>query len=90
MPASLLSQFLLRYEQADTLPEKALALYNGGFCVLGREGLSRLLGENAAPFLAYIQALQQEDADGGHALAHLQDAPSSVLLGSLYEKLRTL
>ena len=82
MPASLLSQFLLRYEQADTLPEKALALYNGG--------LSRLLGENAAPFLAYIQALQQEDADVGHALAHLQDAPSSALLESLYEKLRTL
>lgn len=50
MPASLLSQFLLRYEQADTLPEKALALYNGGFCALGQEGLSRLLGENAAPF----------------------------------------
>lgn len=90
MPASLLSQFLLRYEQADTLPEKALALYNGGFCALGRKGLSRLLGENATPFLAYIQALQQEDADGGHALAHLQDAPSSALLESLYEKLRTL
>lgn len=90
MPASLLPQFLLRYEQADTLPEKALALYNGGFCALGREGFSRLLGENATPFLAYIQALQQEDADGGHALAHLQDAPSSALLESLYEKLRTL